>query len=156
MTVTVRTQGEGETAEVGRIIGRSLRRGDVVALTGELGTGKTVLARGIAAGAGARGYIASPTFTLIRAYAGPVTVYHVDLFRLAPAEAADLGLEELMERGITVIEWAEKAASLLRSPVLRVELEFGAGEDERILRLSAVGDGPAAAAAAVAGMRAGV
>jgi len=156
VTVTVRTYGEPETTEVGRIIGRRLRRGDVVALTGELGTGKTVLARGIAAGAGATGYIASPTFTLIREYAGPAPVYHVDLFRLEPAEAADLGLEELMERGITVIEWAEKVPRLVRAPVLRVEMAYGEDPDERVLRLSAEGDGPAAAAAAVAGARAGV
>jgi len=152
----VRTHGEAETTEVGRIIGRRLRRGDVVALTGELGTGKTVLARGIATGAGATGYIASPTFTLIREYAGPAPVYHVDLFRLEPAEAADLGLEELMERGITVIEWAEKVPRLLRPPMLRVEMAYGEDPDERVLRLSAEGDGPAAAAAAVAGARAGV
>jgi len=156
VTITVRTHDEAETTEVGRIIGRRLRRGDVVALTGELGTGKTVLARGIAAGAGATGYFASPTFTLIREYAGPAPVHHVDLFRLEPAEAADLGLEELMERGITVIEWAEKVPRLLRPPVLRVRMAYGEDPDERFLRLSAEGDGPAAAAAAVAGAHAGV
>jgi len=154
--VTIRSRGEGETAALGRILGGHLRRGDVVALTGELGTGKTVLARGIAAGAGARGYVASPTFTLIREYAGPVPVFHVDLFRLAAAEANDLGLEELLEHGITVIEWAEKARPFLRPPLLRVDITFGEGTDERILRLTAEGDGPAAAVAASAGARAGV
>jgi len=148
--VEIRTCSEKETLLVGRLLGRHLRRGDVVALSGELGTGKTVLARGIAVGAGAAGYIASPTFTLIREYTGPVTVYHVDLFRLEPAEAAELGLEELMDRGITVIEWAEKVEPLLRPPLLRVELAYGDEPEERVLRLSAAGDGPAAAAAAAA------
>ncbi len=127
----------------------------MVALSGDLGTGKTVLARGIAAGAGAGGYIASPTFTLIREYRGPVPIYHVDLFRLEPSEVEDLGLEELLERGITVIEWAEKVPHLWRPPCLRVTLEFGADPDERILRLEAAGEGPAGAAAAVAGAAAG-
>ncbi|MDQ7849540.1 MAG: tRNA (adenosine(37)-N6)-threonylcarbamoyltransferase complex ATPase subunit type 1 TsaE [Armatimonadota bacterium] len=150
MSVVICTGSEKETLQVGRLLGRHLRRGDVVALSGELGTGKTVLARGIAAGAGAAGYIASPTFTLIREYAGPVPVYHVDLFRLEPAEAAELGLEELVERGITVIEWAEKAAPLLRPPLLQVEVAYGVQPEERVLRLRAAGEGPAAAVAAVA------
>ncbi len=150
MTVVICTRSEEETLLVGRLVGGHLRRGDVVALSGELGTGKTVLARGIAAGAGAAGYMASPTFTLIREYAGPVPVYHVDLFRLEPAEAAELGLEELVERGITVIEWAEKVAPLLRPPLLRVDLAYGTLPEERILHLSAAGEGPTAAAAAAA------
>ncbi len=156
MTVVIHTRSEEETLQVGRLVGRHLRRGDVVALSGELGTGKTVLARGIAAGAGAAGYIASPTFTLVREYAGPVPVYHVDLFRLEPAEAAALGLEELLERGITVIEWAEKVAPLLRPPLLQVELAYGTEVEERVLHLRAQGDGPAAAAAAVADARASI
>lgn len=155
MTVTIRTQGEAETAAVGRVLGRHLRRGDVVALTGELGAGKTVLARGIAAGAAARGYVASPTFTLIREYAGPVPIFHADLFRLEAAEVHDLGLEELLERGLTVIEWAEKAPQFLRPPLLRVDITFGDSADERVLQLMADGDGPTAAVGAAAGARAG-
>jgi tRNA threonylcarbamoyladenosine biosynthesis protein TsaE len=149
------TRSEAETAAVGRAVGRALRRGDLVALTGELGTGKTVLARGIAVGAGARGYMASPTFTLIREYAGPVAVFHVDLFRLERAEAEELGLEEMIERGITVIEWAEKVTHLLRPPLLRITLAFGEGADERILVLDADGEGPASAVAAAAGAATG-
>ncbi len=147
--MTVTTTGEKETQSLGRRIGGALGRGDVVALIGELGTGKTVLARGIADGLSASGYIASPTFTLIREYQGRVPMYHVDLFRLTPHEAAELGLEESMERSVTVIEWAERAPQLLRPPLLRVELAFGKRADERIITLSAEGDGPAAALATV-------
>ncbi|MBI3975247.1 MAG: tRNA (adenosine(37)-N6)-threonylcarbamoyltransferase complex ATPase subunit type 1 TsaE [Armatimonadetes bacterium] len=151
--MSLTTRSEEDTREAGRRLGRSLRRGDLVALTGDLGTGKTVLARGIAEGLGASGYVASPTFTLIREYAGPTPMYHVDLFRLTPTDATDLGLEEVMDRGVTVIEWAEKAPHLLRPPLLRIEIAFGERIDERILRLAAEGEGPAAAAAAAAGAR---
>jgi tRNA threonylcarbamoyladenosine biosynthesis protein TsaE len=135
--------------DLGRRIGRALGRGDLVALVGELGTGKTVLARGIAEGLGASGYVASPTFTLIREYQGPTPMYHVDLFRLTPQEAADLGLEESMEQGVIVIEWAERAPGLLRPPLLRIDLAFGEAPEERVIRFSAEGEGPAAALAAV-------
>ncbi len=152
--MTLTTRGEAETLDLGRRLGRALRRGDVVALVGELGTGKTVLARGIAEGLGATGYVASPTFTLIREYLGPTHVYHVDLFRLTAAEAGALGLEEAMEQGITVIEWAERAPGLLRPPLLRVDLAFGDSPDERLIILSAEGEGPTAAVAAADGARA--
>lgn len=145
--MTLTTQSEAETLELGRRLGGALRRGDVVALTGELGTGKTVLARGIAEGLQATGYVASPTFTLIREYPGPTPVYHVDLFRLTSIEADELGLEEAIEQGVTVIEWADRAPQLLRPPLLRVELAFGERSDERVITLSAEGEGPAAAIA---------
>ncbi len=121
-----------------------------------MGTGKTVLARGLATGAGAAGYVASPTFTLIREYRGPVPVFHVDLFRLDAGEAGELGLEEVMERGLTVIEWAEKAPLLLRAPLLVVGITFGEGPDDRVLRVQAEGSGPEAALGAAASARAGV
>src|SRR5205807_2565381 len=76
------TSSPEQTEALGRRLGQLLQAGDIVALSGDLGAGKTVLARGIAEGAGAAGYIASPTFTFIRAYRGAVTVYHVDLYRL--------------------------------------------------------------------------
>lgn len=148
--ITITTHSEDETFEVGRRLGRYLRRGDLVALMGELGTGKTILARGIAVGLDAQGYIASPTFTLIREYRGPTPVYHVDLYRLERGEVADLGLEELLDRGVTVIEWAEKAADLLRPPLLRIEITPGSGLEDRIIRLSAEGPGPHAAVQALA------
>jgi len=135
--VAVRTFGPEETEALGRALGAMLRAGDVVALGGELGAGKTVFARGIAAGARATGHVASPTFTLIRAYRGPVPVYHADLYRLeAPAQLDDIGLAELLEDGgIVVIEWAEKALALLPREYLWVEIRFTDGERERELEL---------------------
>lgn len=134
----VRTRAAAETEALGAWIGARLGPGDVVALSGELGAGKTVLARGIAEGAGAAGgHVASPTFTLIREYRGRVTIYHADLYRLdTPAQLADIGLEEILDgEGVTVIEWAEKAAHLLPPEYLWVEIRFTERDDERTIEL---------------------
>jgi len=141
-TLAVRTPSPAETEALGRRLGALVRAGDVVALSGELGVGKTVLARGLAEGAGTRGHVASPTFTLIRAYHGPVVVYHVDLFRLdEPAQLADVGLEELLDGdGVTVIEWAEKARSLLPAEYLWIELRFTDQEEVREILLRPQGE----------------
>ncbi|MGH2398478.1 MAG: tRNA (adenosine(37)-N6)-threonylcarbamoyltransferase complex ATPase subunit type 1 TsaE [bacterium] len=122
----LRTSSPQQTEALGRALGALLRAGDVVALSGDLGAGKTILTRGIAAGAGATGHIASPTFTLIREYRGPVTIFHADLYRLEePAQFEDIGLEEALDSGgIVVIEWAEKAGPLLPAEYLWAELRF--------------------------------
>ena len=105
------TASEAETAAVGEALGRGLRRGDVILLYGELGAGKTAFVRGIARGLGADPEeVSSPTFTIVQEYASPsATLYHVDLYRLDPAEVDDLGLEDLVSGdGIVAIEWAER------------------------------------------------
>lgn len=137
--VQVRTHSPESTEELGRRLGARLRPGDVVALVGPLGAGKTVMARGIARGAGATGYIASPSFVVIREYAGPLRVYHADLYRLDRLEdIADLGLDELSEAGgVLVVEWADRADGLLPMDHVRVEMTFGAGETDRVLIFSA-------------------
>jgi tRNA threonylcarbamoyladenosine biosynthesis protein TsaE len=102
---------EEETAAAGERLARSLSPGQVVLLYGELGSGKTAFVRGIARGLGAPADdVSSPTFTLIQEYAGTTaTLFHVDLYRLEPAEVDDLGLEELVSgSGIVAIEWAER------------------------------------------------
>ncbi len=131
------TASPAETEALGAQLGRLLRAGDVVALSGDLGAGKTVLARGLAAGAGATGYVASPTFTLIREYQGSLPVYHVDLYRLdRPEQLDDLGLDEIFDgSGIVVIEWAEQAAAWLPDEHLWITIRFGAGEEQRMLDL---------------------
>lgn len=131
--MVVRTESAAATQALGHRLGELLRAGDVVALSGDLGAGKTVFTRGIAAGAGAWGYVASPTFTLIREYEGQVPIYHVDLYRLDDAsQLADLGLEEILDRAaIVVIEWAEHAAEMLPSKHLWIALRFVNGDDIR-------------------------
>ena len=136
--VRVRSKSSYETVELGKRIGRLLGPGNVVALIGELGTGKTHLIKGLAGGAGVKrfSYVSSPSFTLIHEYPGKVSVTHVDLFRLnTEREAEDLGLEEYFQgQGITVIEWADKIPSLLPKNVLRIHLSH-TGEQTRSIEI---------------------
>lgn len=129
------------TEDLGRRLGRLLAAGDLVALSGDLGAGKTVLTRGLAAGAGAHGYVASPTFTFVRVYRGEVPIYHVDLYRIDdPRQLADLGLEEVLtQHAIVVIEWAEKAIRILPQEHLWISLRFTNGDEARELELRAMG-----------------
>jgi len=109
-----------------------LRPGDVVLLYGDLGAGKTAFVRGLARGIGANpDDVSSPTFTLVQEYAGPrLTLFHVDLYRLAPAEIDDLGLEDLVSgNGVVAIEWAERWSGR-PDGVTEVRIEE-AGEDRR-------------------------
>jgi tRNA threonylcarbamoyladenosine biosynthesis protein TsaE len=98
-----------ETEDAGRNLGETLRPGDVVLLTGELGAGKTTFVRGVAQGIGSHAPVASPTFQLVRVYPGRVQLAHVDLYRVENStELRDLGLEELAEQGAVVVEWGDR------------------------------------------------
>ena len=137
MTDRIRTTGEEETAAAGERLAASLRAGDVVLLYGELGAGKTAFVRGLARGLGATpDDVSSPTFTLVQEYRGRVTLYHVDLYRVEPAEADDLGLDELViGNGIVAIEWAERWTGRPEGPgVYEVTIE-DEGEDDRTVRI---------------------
>ncbi len=133
--MVLRSASTAATVALGRRLGQLLRPDDVIALSGELGTGKTVLTRGIAEGAGTSGYMASPTFTFIREYGGIVPISHVDLYRVDdPRQLEDLGLEEVFsQHAVVVIEWAEKAIAYLPSEHLWIALRFLDGDDEREL-----------------------
>jgi tRNA threonylcarbamoyladenosine biosynthesis protein TsaE len=105
------TADQAGTESAGESLGRTLRAGEVVLLYGDLGAGKTAFVRGLARGIGADPEdVSSPTFTIVQEYAGATaTLYHVDLYRLEPAEIDDLGLEDLVSGdGIVAIEWAER------------------------------------------------
>lgn len=122
----IRSRCPNDTLELARGIARKLRPGDIVCLSGPLGAGKTVFAKGIAAGLGiSRERVISPSFVLIRQYPGPeFPLYHFDLYRLGePENILDLGYEEyLYGEGVTVIEWAERLKYLLPKEYLRVKL----------------------------------
>jgi tRNA threonylcarbamoyladenosine biosynthesis protein TsaE len=109
---TLFTLSEEETMEFGRALSRGLEGGELVLLEGELGLGKTVFVRGVAAGLGLPPEdVSSPSFTLIQEYAGGrLNVFHVDLYRLdSPEEIATLGLDEILDgEGVTIVEWGEK------------------------------------------------
>ena len=132
--VVFQTKSPSETIRIGKNIGSVLLPGDVVALVGELGTGKTQFIKGLAAGVGVGKppYISSPSFTLINEYAGKVPFYHIDLFRLkSEKETEELGLEEYFQGGgITAIEWADKIPSLLPQEILWIHIRY-AGEHTR-------------------------
>jgi tRNA threonylcarbamoyladenosine biosynthesis protein TsaE len=119
------TSSEEETIELGRAIARELPRKAVVLLIGNLGAGKTTLAKGIISGLGAGSPqdVTSPTFTLIHEYGGG-RVYHVDLYRLdTPAQVATLGLEEIFDReALVLIEWGERFPGLF--PAKRIEIRL--------------------------------
>jgi tRNA threonylcarbamoyladenosine biosynthesis protein TsaE len=103
------TRSEAETTAAGRDLGRTLRVGDLVLLTGPLGAGKTAFVRGLAEGVGCDpDEVSSPTFTIIQEYPGPVPLQHVDLYRLSPAEVDDLGLDELLEQAVVAVEWPDR------------------------------------------------
>ena len=113
------TESAHATEAEGERLGARMKLGDLVLLSGELGSGKTTFVRGLARGVGASAPVASPTFQLVRIYPGRIQLAHVDLYRLGSnAELADLGLEELLDEGVVVVEWGDKlnlAASFLIS-----------------------------------------
>jgi tRNA threonylcarbamoyladenosine biosynthesis protein TsaE len=129
------THGEDETIELGRHIAASLPKRAVVLLIGNLGAGKTTLAKGIVSGLGAANAedVTSPTFTLIHEY-GEGRVYHIDLYRLDRAEdAATLGLEEIFDReAVVLIEWGERFPDLLPKNRIEIRLESLHPETRRI------------------------
>ena len=113
-----------DTAALGAAIAAGLAVGDVVALAGDLGAGKTTLARAILTALGLTGPMPSPTFTLVQTYEAPrLAVHHYDLYRLEdPREIAELGLEEALEEGAILIEWPERASAVLPEDTLNVSL----------------------------------
>ena len=138
------THSPGETSAVGFSIARQLTRGDVVALIGDLGAGKTQCVRGIAEAFQCQPHVSSPTFVIMNRYDGvdaegqELLLYHVDLYRLEEKDAIlDLGLEEVMDSGgITVIEWAERMEWLLPARTWKVRCTLGPFENDRVLELT--------------------
>jgi tRNA threonylcarbamoyladenosine biosynthesis protein TsaE len=118
------------------------RPGDVIALSGDLGAGKTCFIQGVAAGLGVARVVTSPTFVLVAEYAGRLPLHHVDLYRTESLEEIRaLGLEELLDgEGVTVIEWAEKAEPLLPPRSIRVRIE-GVGDEPRTIELEGLPPG---------------
>ena len=125
-----------ETFELGRAHAASLQPGDVLALCGDLGAGKTQFVKGLASGLGASGDVTSPTFTLIHEYrGGRLPLFHADLYRLESAEEVmGIGLDEYFAgRGVTVVEWADKFPELMPPRTQWRRLRIGEGDLREIL-----------------------
>jgi tRNA threonylcarbamoyladenosine biosynthesis protein TsaE len=134
------THSPEQTQQLGKRLGEIAQASDVILLVGKLGAGKTCLAQGIAWGLGINDYAASPSFVLVRELYGRLPLYHMDFYRLDNIEEiAELGLDEYFYgRGISVVEWAEKALSLLPPENLLIEMDY-IDESERRLSLKPSG-----------------
>ncbi|HLE34194.1 MAG TPA: tRNA (adenosine(37)-N6)-threonylcarbamoyltransferase complex ATPase subunit type 1 TsaE [Bacteroidota bacterium] len=139
MSELLQSTSEQQTREAARSMASSLQRGDVVALYGELGAGKTQFVKGLCDGFHVRDAVTSPTFVILNRYSGvdgrnkEIFLFHFDLYRVQSAEEIyDLGYEEfLFGNGICVVEWAERLGTLLPSRRYDVKIAFGEGADER-------------------------
>lgn len=147
------SRSASQTQRLGARLGALLQGGDVICLEGALGAGKTCLAQGIGRGWGVEQTLISPTFVLIREYTRPPSseeqdktrLYHIDLYRISGVkEAWSLGLDEFLgaSHAICVIEWAERARSLIPSDHLWIELDFVgySNQTQRALHISALGE----------------
>lgn len=137
MSARLITSSAQDTDATGERLGATLGAGDVVALSGELGAGKTVFVQGLVRALGVTSGATSPTFVLVNEYRGRLPVHHVDAYRTESlAELLDLGLEEMMDGdGVTVIEWAEKARPLLPARTIYVRID-GVGDEPRTITIT--------------------
>ena len=142
--LAVRTKSSDETTSLGRRVGDLLKPGEILLLTGELGTGKTTFIQGIADALGVNRRPRSPTFTLVHTYhGGRYPLVHVDLYRCdSSTEVMSLGLEELLEPpAVTAVEWGEKAAPVVGDHYLELSFawEMEADDDTRTIRFLPMG-----------------
>lgn len=140
--ISLRTASAVETAAVGDALARVVAAGDLILLCGDLGAGKTSLVKGFGRGLGISDAITSPTFTLVREYEGNLRLYHLDVYRFERIEeVADLGLAEMLDDGsVTVIEWGDTISTALPQDFLEVHVHLGDDDEERLIRLVAVGN----------------
>ena len=124
------TSAVAETIALGEVLGRVAAAGDLICLWGDLGAGKTQVAKGIAQGLGIDATVNSPTFILMNEYAGRMPLFHVDLYRLADAADALAGgvIDDRQADGVTVVEWPERMGAVL--PAGRLDVRIGGSGDE--------------------------
>lgn len=130
-------QSEAEMEAFGRALAETLEPGDVLALAGDLGAGKTTLTKAIAAGLGVTEPVTSPTFTIVTEHrSGRIPLFHFDVYRLEDGqEFLDLGGDEYLDAGgVSIIEWADRIAEILPDETKFIKLEYGQKEGERICR----------------------
>ena len=133
----IRIRNEEDTKAFGRKLAEELEAGDILALIGDLGTGKTTLTKSVAAGLGVTEDITSPTFNIVNEYhSGRLPLYHFDVYRLeSGADLFEIGGEEYFDAGgVCIIEWTDLVAEALPDDTKVIFLEYGAQEGERIYR----------------------
>ncbi len=140
------SRSEDKTIELGEVVGSLLTKGDVVALIGELGSGKTYLTKGIAYGLGVSRdvIITSPTFILVNEYEGRYKFYHIDLYRIkGPEDARASGIEEYIDsrEGVVVIEWADLCPDIIPDEHIEIRIEI-VNHSFRRIRISGQGKRP--------------
>ena len=149
---TIRTNSPEETLRLGSRLAENLNEGDIVALVGDLGSGKTVFVKGMAVGLGIEDplYVNSPSFVILKEYPGAKNLYHFDVYRLdLKGFCETLDYEKYFYgKGITVIEWADKIETLLPEEHIKIKISYGLG-DERIFQFFAKGEKYRKAAAEV-------
>lgn len=132
------TKSESETFEAARKFAQQLQRGDVVALYGDLGSGKTRFAKGVSSGLGVKEHVTSPTFVVVNEHKdGRIPVYHFDFYRLrSVAELAEIGFDEyIYGDGICLLEWADMIAEKLPDRRYDIHFALGQNEHERIITI---------------------
>ena len=142
-----RTASVEETERLGEALAGALEAGDVIALSGPLGAGKTRFVAGLARGLAAAARVRSPTFTLVNEYPGRIALAHLDLYRVEPSEVEGLGLDDHLESGAIVVEWGEKLPAARRRDALHLDFAI-ASEGERAISAAASGARGAALLAA--------
>lgn len=138
--LTYQLKNVNETVALGKAIGQSLISGDCLILTGELGTGKTALTKGIALGLGIEQMIKSPTYTIVREYhQGRLPLFHMDVYRIEDG-GLELGLEEYFESdGVSIVEWGQQVQSELPASYLEIILSYTNEENQRTIGFRANG-----------------
>ena len=128
------------TEEIGEKIAAQLKGGEVIALFGSMGMGKTAFTRGLARGLGIEGGVSSPTFALVHEYHGKLTVYHFDMYRVSGwDDLYSTGFFDYLDTGaVLVIEWSENIEAALPQDAIRIEIELGENENERIFHMEGI------------------
>ncbi|MFI5047725.1 MAG: tRNA (adenosine(37)-N6)-threonylcarbamoyltransferase complex ATPase subunit type 1 TsaE [Acidimicrobiia bacterium] len=139
--IVTQTHGAGETLALAERVGGLLRGGDVLSLSGDLGAGKTVFAKGVARALRVRDAVVSPTFTVVREYAGTLRLVHVDVYRLDRVqELHDVGWDDLLDGdSVALVEWGDRVGPLLPTDRLEVRIDLGDTDDDRTVTFTLTG-----------------
>ncbi len=141
-SISVVTRNVDSTRAIGSLLSEILRERDLVILTGDLGAGKTAFAQGIGAGLGVKERMLSPTFTVVREYVGRLPLQHLDVYRLVHVqEVLDLGIDEVLDSGVTIVEWGDAAISALGEERLEIIISLipDGADSDRLLAFKTFG-----------------